>query len=123
MYKDVVFESLGFIARELTAVNGAFYAALDADSEGVEGKYYVWTEEELKIILGEDFNWFADYYNVNSFGYWEDSNFILLRRDDEKLVADRNSMSLEYLRERNSEVKTILLAQREKEYDQELTIK
>ena len=114
LYKDVVFESLGFIARELTAVNGAFYAALDADSEGVEGKYYVWTEEELKIILGEDFNWFADYYNVNSFGYWEDSNFILLRRDDEKLVADRNSMSVEYLRERNLEVKTILLAQREK---------
>ncbi len=114
LYKDVVFESLGFIARELTAVNGAFYAALDADSEGVEGKYYVWTEEELKIILGEDFNWFADYYNVNSFGYWEDSNFILLRRDDEKLVADRNGMSVEYLRERNSVVKTILLAQREK---------
>jgi len=114
LYKDVVFESLGFIARELTAVNGAFYAALDADSEGVEGKYYVWTEEELKIILGEDFNWFADYYNVNSFGYWEDSNFILLRRDDEKLVADRNSMSVEYLRERNLEVKTVLLAQREK---------
>ena len=114
LYKDVVFESLGFIARELTAVNGAFYAALDADSEGVEGKYYVWTEEDLKIILGEDFNWFADYYNVNSFGYWEDSNFILLRRDDEKLVADRNGMSVEYLRERNSEVKTILLAQREK---------
>ena len=114
LYKDVVFESLGFIARELTAVNGAFYAALDADSEGVEGKYYVWTEEELKIILGEDFNWFADYYNVNSFGYWEDSNFILLRRDDEKLVADRNGMSVEYLRERNLEVKTVLLAQREK---------
>lgn len=114
LYKDVVFETLGFIARELTAVNGAFYAALDADSEGVEGKYYVWTEEDLKIILGEDFNWFADYYNVNSFGYWEDSNFILLRRDDEKLVADRNGMSVEYLRERNSEVKTILLAQREK---------
>jgi uncharacterized protein len=114
LYKDVVFESLGFIARELTAVNGAFYAALDADSEGVEGKYYVWTAQELKIILGEDFNWFADYYNINSFGYWEESNFILLRRDDEKLVADRNGMSVEYLKERNLEVKTVLLAQREK---------
>ena len=45
--------------------NGAFYSALDADSEGEEGKFYVWSKAELKLCLGEDFEIFKDYYNIN----------------------------------------------------------
>ncbi len=114
LYKDVVYETLAFVARELTARNGAFYSALDADSEGEEGKYYVWTEIELKRILGEDFKWFADYYNVNSIGHWEQDHFILLRREEEKTIAVRNGMSLEQLHEKIAKVKPMLLAIREK---------
>jgi uncharacterized protein YyaL (SSP411 family) len=54
LYKRVVAESLSFVAREMTSPDGAFYSALDADSNGVEGEFYVWTPEELKAVLGAD---------------------------------------------------------------------
>jgi uncharacterized protein YyaL (SSP411 family) len=113
-YKEVVYETLAFIERELTAKNGAFYSALDADSEGEEGKYYVWTENELKKLLGEDFKWFAEYYNVNSIGHWEHGNFILLKREEEKIIAAKNGMNMEQLKEKIKKVKSVLLDVREK---------
>src|SRR5689334_17286046 len=75
LYRQVVEETAAFVARELTAPDGGFYSALDADSEGEEGKYYVWTQEELERELGGDngdFALFRDYYNVNSIGFWEE---------------------------------------------------
>jgi uncharacterized protein YyaL (SSP411 family) len=114
LYKDVVYQTLSFVAREMTCRNGAFYSALDADSEGEEGKYYVWTEDELKKILGEDFNWFADYYSVNSIGHWEHGNTILLRREYEEVIAGKHKMSVGQLREKNSKVQSLLLSIREK---------
>ena len=74
LYKQVVYETLEFTDRELSAAEGSFYSALDADSEGEEGKYYVWTKEELEKLLGVGFNLFADYYNVNerrTLGAWQ----------------------------------------------------
>ncbi|NNC84490.1 MAG: thioredoxin domain-containing protein, partial [Bacteroidia bacterium] len=71
MYKDAVYETCAFVKREMMDKTGAFYSAYDADSEGVEGKFYVWKEEELKNLLGEGFDLFAEYYNVNSYGFWE----------------------------------------------------
>ena len=50
MYKDIVEQTLAFVERELSHDNGAFYSALDADSEGLEGKFYVWKKEELKAF-------------------------------------------------------------------------
>ncbi len=114
LYKDVVYETLAFITRELTAINGAFYSALDADSEGEEGKYYVWTEIELRKLLGEEYIWFADYFNVNSIGHWEHGNHILLRREDEKIIAAKYGMSVGQLREKISKSKSYLLSIRER---------
>jgi hypothetical protein len=70
LYKQVVFETIAFVSEEFTAKNGAFYSALDADSEGEEGKYYVWRKEELKQLLGENFTMFKAHFNVNNFGFW-----------------------------------------------------
>ncbi|MDQ3111691.1 MAG: thioredoxin domain-containing protein [Bacteroidota bacterium] len=114
LYKDVVYQSLKFISRELTASNGAFYSALDADSEGEEGKFYVWTENELKENLGEMYPVVADYYSVNSIGHWEHGNYILLRRDTEEIIAVRHQLTVEALLEIISKANEVLLSAREK---------
>jgi uncharacterized protein len=114
LYKEIVYETLGFVDRELTSPAGGFYSALDADSEGVEGKYYVWQKEELKQILKEDFNVFADFYNVNERGFWEDENYILMRHDDDKNVAERHQISVDSLYEIIERSKKNVLREREK---------
>ena len=114
LYKQVVYETLEFIAREMTSPEGAFYSALDADSEGEEGKYYVWTKEELKNILGNDFDLFADYFNVNNNGLWEHGNYILLRNKSDKEIALQHSLTEEILEEKINELKKKVLKEREK---------
>jgi uncharacterized protein YyaL (SSP411 family) len=80
LFKKVVFETLDFIKTELKSASETYYSALDADSEGVEGKYYTWTKEELTEILNRDeYRVFSNYYNINEIGYWEDEHYILLK--------------------------------------------
>lgn len=97
LYKDVVYQTLDFIKRELTGPEGNFFSALDADSEGVEGKYYTWTREELLEIAGSDSVLISDYFNVKDKGYWEDGQYILLRNDDDEVVARRHKLSTDQL--------------------------
>ncbi|MCU4166198.1 thioredoxin domain-containing protein [Carboxylicivirga caseinilyticus] len=75
-YKRIVSETIAFTLRELTSPEGAFYSALDADSEGVEGKFYIWRYNELKTIIGEDEH-FYKYFNIRLNGNWEDGLNIL----------------------------------------------
>ena len=88
-YKQVCINTADFIQRELTAKQGYFFSALDADSEGIEGKFYVWTIAELKNILTEiEFRIACAYYNINEFGYWEHENYILIRREENRIVCE-----------------------------------
>lgn len=109
-YKKTVQETLAFIKRELTNKNGGFYSALDADSEGEEGKFYVWKKEELKEALTpEEFELAKEFYNVNNKGLWEHGNYILLmdENSDDMLTEDStlgNKLEL---------IKSKLLARRE----------
>ncbi|HET8809015.1 MAG TPA: thioredoxin domain-containing protein [Flavobacteriaceae bacterium] len=101
-YKNVVFKTLDFVKRELTAENGAFYSALDADSKNEngelkEGAYYVWNKTELKSILKENFDVFAEYYNVNDYGFWEDNNYVLIRKETNSVIAEKFSLSIKEL--------------------------
>ncbi len=113
-YKKIVYETVEFLQRELMDHSGAFYSSLDADSEGEEGKFYVWSKEELQTLLGADFNLFADYYNVNSKGFWEHGNYILLKDTDDKNFALKNSLSEERLEKLVLGWKTKLLKERTK---------
>ncbi|MEY2647063.1 MAG: hypothetical protein RL158_1039 [Bacteroidota bacterium] len=77
VYKNVIQETIHFVFRELSDTNGMFYAALDADSEGVEGKYYTWSYEELQQILPENlFKPFCQYFQIKEAGNWEHTNII-----------------------------------------------
>ena len=73
-YKETVYETLEFIEREMSDASDGFYSALDADSEGEEGKFYVWSYEELKMLLGNDFGEFCKVYNVSEQGNFEGQN-------------------------------------------------
>ena len=119
LYKDVVEESLAFIAREMTAANGAFYSSLDADSlteegELEEGAYYVYTKEELTLLLKDDFLLFQEYYNINSFGKWENQNYVLIRDKADSEILNDFSITSETLRNKKKAWKQLLLEYRNK---------
>ena len=113
LYKDIVFESLEFVERELLDETGAFYSALDADSEGEEGKFYVWNETELKLFIREDFKIFKDYFNVNNKGLWEHGNYILLRKKSKKDIAKKHKISVSELNIKIESWKEILMQERD----------
>ncbi|MCB0408623.1 MAG: thioredoxin domain-containing protein [Flavobacteriales bacterium] len=113
LYKNVVYQTLAFVERELMAENGAFYSALDADSEGEEGKFYVWTKEELQAILKDDFALIQEYYNLNSLGFWE-GNQILLRIKDDTEIAKKFNLSLSELEQKIKQINALLLNERAK---------
>ncbi len=117
LYKEVVEETLEYIAREMTNSEGAFYSSLDADShnksgELEEGAYYVFTKEELQTQLKEDYNLFAEYYNVNSFGKWENNNYVLIRKKSDAEIIEEFSISQEELIQKRKNWKQLLLTYR-----------
>jgi uncharacterized protein YyaL (SSP411 family) len=111
-YKHIVAQTIDFMARELQSPEGLFYSSLDADSEGEEGKFYCWGKDELKEVLGADFDWVKKYYNINPKGYWEDGKYILLRDMSDQQFADDNNLSITDLRSKVTDVNNRLLEAR-----------
>ncbi len=114
LYKHVVSETIHFLKRELFSPENGFYSALDADSEGEEGKFYVWKKPELQKLLGADFDLFSDYFNVNALGIWEDNQYILMRSDDNNSFMASHQISAGNLELKLKSWKQILLKEREK---------
>jgi len=89
LYARIVHEVIGFLLREMTSPDGGFYSTLDADSEGEEGKFYVWQRAEIMNILGpEEGRIFCALYDVTERGNWEGKNILNLGRDPEEVAAD-----------------------------------
>jgi uncharacterized protein YyaL (SSP411 family) len=109
------------VERELTNSNGTFYSSLDADSttktgELEEGAFYVWQIDELKKLLADDFELFADYYNVNSYGLWEHNNYVLIRNDSDTNFINKHSISIDELNVNKASWKSSLLKERAKKH-------
>ena len=81
-FKNIVYETTEWLQREMMHPEGGFYSALDADSEGVEGKFYTWTYEELKHVLGDETQIVENFYQATREGNWEHGRNILHRKDD-----------------------------------------
>ncbi len=111
LYKQTVIDTLSFIEQEWYKAEGYFYSAYDADSEGEEGKYYVWNKLDLQDYLGNDFELFADYYNVNDLGYWEHSNYILMRSNNTAQLLTKYNLTLTLLEQKINACKLILKQQ------------
>src|SRR5690606_36485052 len=90
-YVRVVSGIFDWLTREMTHPDGGFYSALDADSEGEEGKYYVWTKAEIVQHLGEHAELIGEYFSVTHEGNWEKGNNILNRhKPDDEFLGDKN---------------------------------
>ncbi|HHB52656.1 MAG TPA: thioredoxin domain-containing protein, partial [Saprospiraceae bacterium] len=115
MYKDVIEQSLTFVERELLDKSGGFYSSLDADSDGEEGKYYVWTKNEIDSILGDEqlAKIFDDYYEVKKRGNWEKGQNILYRRTGDKDFAGKFDLTEAALKTKLKKASDKLLAARE----------
>ncbi|NGX83358.1 thioredoxin domain-containing protein [Aequorivita sp. KMM 9714] len=114
LYKEVVEETLDFIALELTNKEGGFYSSLDADSNNKDGKleegaFYVFTQEELEDLLEDDFKIFREYYNVNSYGKWEHNNYVLIRKKTNSEIEKEFNISHETLQKKKKSWKQTLL--------------
>ena len=88
-------ESVGFILREMTSESGGFFSTLDADSEGVEGKFYVWSRDEVIEILGEEEGRiFCSLYDITAQGNWEHANILNMPRDPETVANAAGRLDL-----------------------------
>jgi uncharacterized protein YyaL (SSP411 family) len=113
-YKNIVYETLDFVERELTSKEGGFFTSLDADSEGEEGKFYVWTIEELKNILGNDADMVSDYFNVTNSGNWEKGKNILYKTMSDSEFAEKYKIAESELLRRIAQAKKVLYKERSK---------
>ena len=95
-HKQAIEETIEFVKREMTSQDGAFFSSLDADSEGKEGKYYVWEKKEIDEALKEDADLFCSFYNVLEKGNWEGKN-ILHKKNNVEEFAIKASKDVERL--------------------------
>ena len=86
-FKRIVIETLDFVAREMTHPDGGFYSSLDADSDGEEGKFYVWTQDEIRELLGNESDFFETAYGITANGNWEGTTVLQRALDDSTLAA------------------------------------
>ena len=113
LYREVVQHTLDFIAREMTTPEGAFCSALDADTEGEEGRFYVWTEAELHDALGADYDLARAYYDINGQALWEHGRNILRRGMHDADFASAYGIGEAELAERIASIRARLLQARD----------
>jgi hypothetical protein len=95
LYAKVVDETLEFIKRELTDKSGGFYSSLDADSEGEEGKFYVWTSQEIESLFPDPIERkvITDYFDIRPSGNWEHNKNVLQILKPLEEIADKNKLT------------------------------
>lgn len=112
LLKKVVKETTGFYLNSMQASDGGFYAALDADSEGEEGKYYVWTKQEFETVLGTQAALYADWFGIGEEAFWEDGKNVLVSPHETAVFCQLHGISEEHFISGLAEAKDRLLAAR-----------
>lgn len=113
LYRETIEDTLAFVEREMLHPNSGFYASYDADSEGVEGKFYVWDKSEIDATLKEDAAIFNRFYGVSEGGNWEHKN-ILNREKTYQEFAEEEGLGVEVLKEKLQMARKRLFEVREK---------
>lgn len=95
LYKEVVKQTIAFLSAELLEKTGLFMSALDADSDGEEGKFYVWTQAEWNLVLEKDALLMADYFGIGGKALWEEEKNVLVKAMDAETLAKKHQLSPE----------------------------
>jgi uncharacterized protein len=119
LYEEVIEKTLQFVEKELLNPNGSFFCALDADSLDdknhlEEGAFYVWNKNQLQTIIGEDFDLFSHVFNINSFGLWEEENYVLIQNETLENIAKANKITVSELENKKKSWEQKLFLEREK---------
>ena len=119
-YRQIAEETIQFLKRDMSDGEGRYFSAIDADSEGEEGKYYAWSIDEIKNLelpkcgKTEPFKILSDYFSINDIGYWEKTKYVLFRRNSDEEIASMHAVKINDLNDFISKSKSILLKEREK---------
>lgn len=107
--KTVVYQTIAYIEREMLSREGGFYAALDADSEGEEGRFYTWTYEEFHNVVGEDAALWIPFFGITAEGNWENGRNILHRTQTLESLAHKTGMEETVLEEKLEKTINLLM--------------
>jgi uncharacterized protein YyaL (SSP411 family) len=114
-YAEVAEQIITYILRDMTDVGGGFYSAEDADSEGEEGKFYIWTPDEVELVLGIDQgDLFSELFDITEAGNFEGHNIPNLIQTTLASFAKRKQIPLDQLKQRMEEARAKLFEHREK---------
>jgi uncharacterized protein len=118
LFKNTIEKTLLFVEKEWKTPEGGFYSALDADSLNAknhleEGAFYVWQIPELKAIIKDDFDLFSQVFNINSFGLWEEENYVLIQNESLETIAEINRISVNDLEKKKKNWEQLLYSERE----------
>ena len=113
MYRRIAEETLDYILREMTGPEGGFYSATDADSEGEEGKFFVWSPAEIEAVLGDEAGIFSGFFGVRESGNFEGKNILNISQKASE-YSQRQGIALERLIDVVQRGKLALWAEREK---------
>lgn len=119
LYSQTIHHTMQFIQREILNEDGGFYSALDADSEGVEGKFYTWSKAEVAKVLGHEADIFCEFYDITEDGNWEHTNILWVRKplkqfavekglDENGLFALLEAAKLRLLEARSTRIRPLL---------------
>ncbi|HUQ19501.1 MAG TPA: thioredoxin domain-containing protein [Gemmatimonadaceae bacterium] len=111
--RRVTFETIEWVAKEMTSPSGGFYSSLDADSEGHEGKFYVWSEDEIDSVLGSEAALIKSHFGITARGNFEGKNILTVAADPHATAA-RNGLSADELQGRIASARSLLYEERAK---------
>lgn len=98
-FKNIIYQTIDFIEREMSNEEGGFYSAYDADSEGEEGKFYVWKYQEIIDLGIENIELFLEYFNITPEGNWEHGNNILIADVDLNTFSKLKNLDFDYVKQ------------------------
>lgn len=119
LYKEVVEKTVLFIENTFKSPTGGYYSSLDADSVDYnghlhEGAFYSWTKAELKELLKEDFNLFAEVFTITIRNVWENNLYVLIQSEQLEKIAEKNGISVETIKIKKKQWEQLLFHYREK---------